>query len=122
MKWLAMSEPRRGESNGHNLSEIEPNAGLKRAISERKGRQPLGRERRAEKTDGHNLSEFEPTEGVKARSGPEGKPLVSPGRERLVENTSGPERDRTADLLTASQALSQLSYRPLNTKRQIIYQ
>ena len=24
----------------------------------------------------------------------------------------GPERDRTADLLTASQALSQLSYRP----------
>ena len=27
-------------------------------------------------------------------------------------NESGPERDRTADLLNANQALSQLSYRP----------
>ena len=31
------------------------------------------------------------------------------------EKTSGPERDRTADLLNAIQALSQLSYRPLLT-------
>ena len=28
-------------------------------------------------------------------------------------NVAGPERDRTADLLNANQALSQLSYRPV---------
>ena len=30
----------------------------------------------------------------------------------MVEKTGGPERDRTAGLLVANEALSQLSYRP----------
>ena len=35
----------------------------------------------------------------------------------MIDNLNsfyGPERDRTADLLNANQALSQLSYRPLS--------
>ena len=34
--------------------------------------------------------------------------------------TGGPERDRTADLLNANQALSQLSYRPKGVSRQTV--
>ena len=39
-------------------------------------------------------------------------PLSPPRRVGACPDKSGPERDRTADLLRAKQALSQLSYRP----------
>ena len=32
----------------------------------------------------------------------------------VIEKIGGPERDRTAGLLVANEALSQLSYRPIN--------
>ena len=44
---------------------------------------------------------------VPIRAGCEGENPLS-----LTIQTGGPERDRTADLLLAKQALSQLSYRP----------
>jgi hypothetical protein len=49
--------------------------------------------------------------GIPARNGGN-TPLIILG---------GAERDRTVDLLTASQALSQLSYSPLMNKKSIIF-
>ena len=48
-----------------------------------------------------------------------GENLVTPSwcRSRSSKPIRGPERDRTADLLNANQALSQLSYRPKTLTR-----
>ena len=50
---------------------------------------------------------------VQWRLGPSSERAGAPGAANpLSPKLSGPERDRTADLLNANQALSQLSYRP----------
>ena len=63
---------------------------------------------------------------VKERRAPS-RPIRTGGRVRAISHnsvdrsqTGGPERDRTADLLNANQALSQLSYRPKSWKRSLV--
>ena len=62
------------------------------------------------------LSKNGPARGVLRQEREQGVcPLTQMSTDK--RQTGGPERDRTADLLRAKQALSQLSYRPMTVQR-----